>query len=115
KAALVPSETTEQVKQAKQVGIARMKTSWLKLRIVALCLFVISTVAPFSAQQGQPAGTAARPVAVAKPSAHSPADAAALVTEFDVNGLKVLVKRREGNQTVVAGIFIKGGSLQINA
>src|SRR5262249_47577094 len=38
------------------------------------------------------------------------AQALALVTEFDVNGLKVLVKRREGSQTVAAGLFIKGGS-----
>jgi zinc protease len=34
---------------------------------------------------------------------------AALVTEFDVNGLKVLVKKREGSQTVSAGLFIRGG------
>src|SRR5438552_9701406 len=35
---------------------------------------------------------------------------AALVTEFDVNGLKVLVKRREGSLTVAAGLFLRGGS-----
>src|SRR5436853_526070 len=35
---------------------------------------------------------------------------AALVSEFDVNGLKVLVKRREGSQTVSAGVFIRGGA-----
>src|SRR5206468_10867250 len=35
---------------------------------------------------------------------------AALVSEFDVNGLKVLVKRREGSLTVAAGLFIRGGS-----
>jgi predicted Zn-dependent peptidase len=34
---------------------------------------------------------------------------ASLVTEFEINGLKVLVKRREGSQTVAAGIFIRGG------
>ncbi|MGI9034971.1 MAG: M16 family metallopeptidase [Pyrinomonadaceae bacterium] len=34
---------------------------------------------------------------------------AALVTEFDVNGLKVLVKRRPNSPTVVAGLFIRGG------
>lgn len=34
---------------------------------------------------------------------------AALVTEFEINGLKVLVKRREGSQTVAAGLFIRGG------
>ena len=39
---------------------------------------------------------------------------AALVTEFETNGLKVLVKRREGSQTVAAGLFIKGGSRNIN-
>ena len=40
---------------------------------------------------------------------------AALVTELDVNGLKVLVKRRAGSQTVAAGLFIKGGSRNITA
>jgi predicted Zn-dependent peptidase len=43
------------------------------------------------------------------------AAAAALVTEFDVNGLKVLVKRRAGSQTVAAGLFIRGGSRNISA
>ena len=41
--------------------------------------------------------------------------AAALVTEFDVNGLKVLVKRRAGSQTVAGGLFIRGGSRNITA
>jgi zinc protease len=41
--------------------------------------------------------------------------AAALVTEFDVNGLKVLVKRRAGSQTVAAGLFLRGGSRNITA
>jgi len=35
---------------------------------------------------------------------------ASLVSEFEVNGLKVLVKRREGSQTVSAGLFIRGGA-----
>lgn len=38
---------------------------------------------------------------------------AALVTELDVSGLKVLVKRRAGSQTVATGLFIKGGSRNI--
>ena len=38
------------------------------------------------------------------------ADQAALVTEFDVNGLKVLVKRRANAPTVAAGLFIRGGA-----
>ena len=40
---------------------------------------------------------------------------AALVTEFDVNGLKVLLKRREGSLTVAAGLFVRGGAANINA
>ena len=40
---------------------------------------------------------------------------AALVSEFDVNGLKVLVKRRAGSQTVAAGLFIRGGARNITA
>jgi predicted Zn-dependent peptidase len=38
---------------------------------------------------------------------------AALVSEFNVNGLKVLVKKREGSLTVAAGLFIRGGSRNI--
>src|SRR6267378_352732 len=40
---------------------------------------------------------------------------ASLVTEFDVNGLKVLVKRREGSQTVAVALFIRGGVENISA
>ncbi len=37
-----------------------------------------------------------------------------LVTELDVNGLKVLVKRRLNAPTVAAGLFIRGGSRNIS-
>lgn len=37
-------------------------------------------------------------------------DQAALVSEFDVNGLKVLVKRRLNVPTVSAGLFVRGGA-----
>jgi zinc protease len=40
---------------------------------------------------------------------------ASLVSEFDVNGLKVLVKRREGSLTVATGLFIRGGAENITA
>lgn len=40
---------------------------------------------------------------------------ASLISEFDVNGLKVLVKKREGSQTVAAGLFIRGGVENITA
>jgi predicted Zn-dependent peptidase len=43
------------------------------------------------------------------------ANQAALVSEFEVNGLKVLLKRREGSLTVAAGLFIRGGATNINA
>ncbi len=35
--------------------------------------------------------------------------AAGQISEFDVNGLKVLVKRRTGTPTVAAGLFFRGG------
>lgn len=38
---------------------------------------------------------------------------AALISEFDVNGLKVIIKRRSGSQTVAAGLFIRGGARNI--
>ena len=41
------------------------------------------------------------------------ADQAHLVTEFEVNGLKVLVKRRLNSPTVAAGLFIRGGARNI--
>src|SRR4051794_9221675 len=34
---------------------------------------------------------------------------AANVTEFDVNGLKVILKRRESSPTVSVGLFLRGG------
>ncbi len=40
---------------------------------------------------------------------------AALVSEFEVNGLKVLVKRREGSLTVAASLFIRGGANNITS
>lgn len=39
---------------------------------------------------------------------------AALVSEFDVNGLKVIVKRRAGSPTVAGGLFVRGGARNIN-
>jgi zinc protease len=39
---------------------------------------------------------------------------ASLVSEFDVNGLKVVYKRRPSSPTVAAGLFIRGGSRNIN-
>lgn len=41
------------------------------------------------------------------------ANQAALVSEFEVNGLKVLLKRRTSAPTVAAGLFIRGGARNI--
>ncbi len=41
--------------------------------------------------------------------------AAAQVTEFDVNGLKVLVKRRTNSPTVAVGLFLRGGARNLTA
>ena len=90
-----------------------MKKSWFGIRAAASCLFVITIATPLLAQEIRPAAIAPQPVPIAKPLIVS--DTAALVTEFDVNGLKVLIKRREGSQTVVAGLFIKGGTRNITA
>jgi len=38
---------------------------------------------------------------------------AALVSEFDVNGLKVIVKRRPSSPTVAGGLFFRGGARNI--
>src|SRR5438309_12037614 len=80
---------------------------WLSL--IACCLFLIVLLAPAArAQSTQTQATAPDFQSII-------ARQAALVSEFDVNGLKVLVKRREGSQTVAAGLFVKGGSRNITA
>ena len=68
-----------------------------------LCLLLIILLARMAPAQTTPPATAA-------PDFQSViARQASLVTEFEVNGLKVLMKRREGSQTVSAGLFIRGG------
>lgn len=39
---------------------------------------------------------------------------ASLVTEFDVNGMKVIYKRRPNSATVAGGLFVRGGARNIN-
>lgn len=41
--------------------------------------------------------------------------AAGQVSEFDVNGMKVLIKKRPGTPTVAAGLFIRGGVRNLTA
>ncbi len=40
---------------------------------------------------------------------------ASQVSEFDVNGMKVLIKKRPGTPTVAAGLFIRGGVRNVTA
>jgi predicted Zn-dependent peptidase len=68
-------------------------------KLFLLTLIVLSFVFTSFGQAGKP----------------SVADQAALVTEFEVNGLKVLVKRRVNSQTVAAGLFIRGGARNITS
>src|ERR1043166_1020487 len=81
----------------------KILSTWLLLAVVV----VGGTEASHATQQGK--GQAQETVQSVV------ANQAALVSEFDVNGLKVLLKRREGSLTVAAGLFIRGGSANINA
>jgi len=80
---------------------------------VALLLLVVSLFTGGSASLAR--GQAVEPARNLQSAQSLVAKQAALVSEFDVNGLKVLVKRREGSLTVAAGLFIKGGSRNITA
>jgi zinc protease len=53
------------------------------------------------------------PVFAASGAPQNTAQQVAQVTEFEVNGLKILVKRRPSAPTVAGGLFIKGGSRNI--
>jgi zinc protease len=75
---------------------------------VALCLLLTTVLA---AQTPTPTATPAP-----TPDFQSViARQAAQVTELDVNGLKVLVKRREGSQTVAVQLYIRGGAGNITS
>jgi len=80
---------------------------------LALAALLTLTLAP--AAPAQQAGAAQERAAARPRAGQDIAESARLVTEFDVNGLKVLVKRREGSATVVAGLFLRGGSRNITA
>ena len=84
-------------------ALRRMLSSAL---LIAL-LFVGASDSSRATQQGKSPAQQSVQSVVAKQ--------ASLVTEFEVNGLKVLLKRREGSLTVAAGLFIRGGAANINA
>ena len=89
----------------------------IRRMISSTLLFAILVVAGIdSTHAQQTAPPKPGPHAQAQQSIQSVvANQAALVSEFDVNGMKVLLKRREGSLTVAAGLFIRGGAANINA
>src|SRR6266849_326176 len=98
-----------QRKENKSIGDKTSRSAAYRLLPVTLCLLLTALLAP--ATHGQ-----ATQSATTTPDFQSViARQAALVTEFEVNGLKVLIKRREGSQTVAAGLFIRGGAENISA
>jgi len=84
---------------------SQINLKWLFLPI-AICLFTAALAPAQTPTQTQTAAPDFQSVIARQ---------AALVTEFDVNGLKVLVKRREGSLTVAAQLYIRGGVENINA
>ncbi len=73
------------------------KISWSKFSL--LTLFILTFVG----------------LSLAQSTGNNLASQAAMVTEMDVNGLKVLIKRRPNSQTVAAGLFIRGGARNVTA
>jgi zinc protease len=96
-------------------------------RLLALLLLLLTCGGVASAQTGDAGKTNAPPPQANAPQANAPqanapraaspaGDLQRLVTEFETsNGLKVLVKRREGSQSVVTGLFFRGGSRNVTA
>ena len=82
--------------------------------LIALWTMLVVPMAPIARAQNQsiPEQRASTSLKNTTPAQFAEAQAA-LVTEFDVNGLKVLVKKRAGSQTVSAGLFLRGGSRNI--
>jgi predicted Zn-dependent peptidase len=96
------------MQQSTQTGFSRfLPTSYCLLPAVLL-LLLNALIAPIAGAQTNPPATAPDFQSVI-------ARQSSLVTEFEINGLKVLVKRRAGSQTVAAGLFIRGGVGNISA
>jgi predicted Zn-dependent peptidase len=98
-----PRKQSEQKTFASRSWARRLVSTWL---LIAVVVFGGSELS-LATQQGKGHEQETVRTVVAKQ--------ASLVSEFDVNGLKVLLKRREGSLTVAAGLFIRGGSANINA
>ena len=90
-------------------------SNWVR-RITTCLLLAIVVIAGTDTSQAQAQAPPPSPRAQAQQSIQNVVSKqAALVSEFEVNGLKVLLKRREGSLTVAAGLFIRGGAANITA
>src|SRR5687767_4794775 len=100
---------SQSIKPAEQKQRFLSGAKWVRRMTTCLLLAIVVVTGTNSshAQQGKTPSQSSIQSVVAKQ--------AALVSEFDVNGLKVLLKRREGSLTVAAGLFIRGGAANINA
>jgi zinc protease len=82
--------------------------------IFTIALISCALTAPCIAQYPAAAPPASSSSSAAATTQHTPVVQSAFttssVTEFDVNGLKVLIKRRAGSQTISAGLFLRGGT-----
>ncbi len=79
--------------------------------VLAALLFLGAGNIVTATQEGKPQARTEAPQTVQSVVAKQ----ASLVSEFEVNGLKLLIKRREGSLSVAAGLFIKGGAANITA
>lgn len=108
---------TSNVRQAaglrESTQVNRLRFGSLLLLLLLLCSSLAVPV--FAGQHGTQPPAAAVQTQKLESLQDIVAKQAALVTEFEVNGLKVLVKRREGSLTVAAGLFVRGGTRNINA
>jgi zinc protease len=103
------SQFMNQPEQQSGMSCRAKSLRWMISSVLLIAILFVGTTDSSHATQEQAKSQSQQ-------SVHSVvAKQAALVSEFEVNGLKVLLKRREGSLTVAAGLFIRGGTANINA
>jgi zinc protease len=109
--------SVSRVTKNNQPSFGRFLTAALSLVLASIVAVNTSLLTAPGAHAQTPATTTGQTGGQTQTAAVQRIEAtqAALVTEFEVNGLKVLVKKREGSQTVAAGLFLRGGSRNITA
>lgn len=109
------------MKNRTSIGTGGLERSPRTRRLVSTLLLLLALLAGGYATPllaGQQSATAKASAVQAQQNENLQdivAKQAALVSEFKVNGLKVLVKRRAGSLTVAAGLIIRGGARNITA